>query len=75
MKTNKKIEKAVVSGYKKVEKGVVDGYKKIEDGVVNSYKKIEDKFVDIFLSSENDSEQENACENLQEQEKTWKGVL
>jgi len=70
MKTSKKIEKAVVSGYNKIEKGVVDGYKKIEDGVVNGYKKIEDKFVDTFLSSDNDSEQESDCENSEEQEKT-----
>ena len=49
MKANKKIEKAVVSGYKSIENGVVGGYQKIEDGVVGGYKKMEDKFVDAFL--------------------------
>ena len=39
--TNKKIEEAVVGGYKKIEETVVDGYKKVED-----------KFVDKFLRKE-----------------------
>jgi hypothetical protein len=50
MKANKKIEKAVVSGYKTIEDGVVGTYQKVEDGVVGSYKKIEDKFVEAFLT-------------------------
>jgi len=55
MKTQKDIEKGVVSGYKKIENGVVSGYKKIEDGVVAGYKKIENKFVDAFLTPDDDS--------------------
>lgn len=50
MKRQKKIEKAVVSGYKAIETGVVTGYQKIEDGVTGTYKKIEKKFVDAFLT-------------------------
>ena len=50
MKANKKIEKAVVGGYKAIENGVVSGYKAMEDGVVNGYKKLEDKFVEAFLA-------------------------
>jgi len=34
---------------KKIERAVVDGYKAIEDSVVDSYKKIETKFVNAFL--------------------------
>ena len=51
-KANKKIEKAVVSGYKTIENGVVSGYKAVEDGVVNGYRKIEKKFVESFLTSD-----------------------
>jgi len=54
MKTQKKIEKGVVSGYKKIEKGVVSGYKKVEEGVVSGYKKVEGKFVDAFLTDDAD---------------------
>jgi hypothetical protein len=39
MEANKKIETAVVGGYKAIEKTVVDGYKKIET-----------RFVDAFLT-------------------------
>lgn len=56
VKANKKIEKAVVSGYKAIENGVVDGYKAIEDGVVGGYKKIENKFVEAFLTPDDDSQ-------------------
>lgn len=49
-KTNKKIEKTVVSGYKNIEKGVVGGYKAVEETVVNSYKKIENKFIEAFIA-------------------------
>ncbi|HWQ74137.1 MAG TPA: hypothetical protein VN441_02365 [Syntrophomonas sp.] len=56
MKANKKIEKAVVSGYQAIENGVVSGYKKIEDGVVGGYKKIEKKFVDAFLTPDDPAE-------------------
>ena len=52
---NKKIETAVVGGYKHVETGVVSGYKKIENGVVSGYKKIEDKFIDTFLAREGET--------------------
>jgi len=51
---NKKIEKAVVTGYNAVENGVVNSYKAIENGVVNSYKKIEKKFVEAFLTDDSD---------------------
>jgi len=52
----KKIEKAVVSGYKAIENGVVNGYMAIENGVVKGYKKIEDKFVEAFLTNEKEPE-------------------
>jgi hypothetical protein len=51
VKINKKIERAVVFGYKSIENAVVSGYKAVENGVVSSYKKIENKFVDIFLTN------------------------
>lgn len=54
MKTQKKIEKAVVGGYKAIENGVVSGYKKVEDTVVTGYKKIEDGFVNAFLTPDED---------------------
>jgi len=54
MKTQKKIEESVVSGYKKIEDSVVSGYKKIEDGVVSGYKKVEGKFIDTFLNDDSD---------------------
>ncbi|MFT4107040.1 MAG: hypothetical protein QM657_14895 [Lacrimispora sp.] len=50
MRTQKKIEKAVVGGYKAIENSVVSGYQKIEDTVVTKYKKIENEFVDAFLT-------------------------
>ena len=50
MKSQKKIEKTVVSGYQKIEDTVVSGYKKVEDGFVGGYKKIEDSFVRAFLT-------------------------
>lgn len=37
---------------KKIEKAVVSGYNAIENGVVGSYKKIEDKFVETFLDED-----------------------
>jgi len=51
---NRKIEKAVISGYKTIEKTVVNSYKAIENGVVNSYKKIEKKFIEAFLTDDSD---------------------
>ena len=51
---NRKIEKAVVSGYKTVEKTVVNSYKAIENSVVNGYKKIEKMFVEAFLTDDSD---------------------
>lgn len=54
MKVNKKIEKAVLSGYKAIEDGVVSGYKAIENGAVSNYKKIENKFVESFLTPDDD---------------------
>ncbi len=44
IKTNKKIEEAVVGGYKKIENAVVSGYTKVED-----------KFVESFLTKEGES--------------------
>ena len=47
METNKKIEKAVVGGYKAV-----------EDAFVGGYKKIENKFVDAFLTPDEPTQDE-----------------
>lgn len=66
MKANKKIEKAVVSGYKAIEDGVVGTYQKVEDGVVGGYKKIEDKFVEAFLTPD-DADQEKADASTSDQ--------
>lgn len=55
---NKRIEEAVVGGYKKIEDGVVSGYKKIEDGAVNGYKKVEDWFIENFFTGEMESVEE-----------------
>ena len=55
VKTNEKIAREVVGGYKKIEEGVVGGYKKIEEGAVNGFNKIADKFVDNFLTKEGES--------------------
>lgn len=57
LNANKKIEKAVVSGYKKVENSVVDGYKKIED-----------KFVDTFLKKDGETIEEAKARVIKEQE-------
>jgi len=57
MKSQKKIEKTVVSGYQKIEDAVVSGYKKVEDGFVDGYKKIEDRFVKTFLTPDEDTSQ------------------
>ena len=57
MKSQKKIEKAVVSGYQKIEDTVVSGYKKVEDGFVDGYKKIEGSFVKKFLTPDEASDQ------------------
>ena len=43
-----------VQANKKIEKAVVSGYKKIEDTVVSGYKKIEDKFVETFLTDDSE---------------------
>jgi len=69
MKTQRNIEKAVVTGYKKIEDGVVSGYKKIEDGVVAGYKKIENKFVDAFLTPDADSTGEEHKADADSQQK------
>lgn len=42
--TNKKIEDAVVKGYKGIENAVVGGYKKIEEGVVDGFNKVSDTY-------------------------------
>ena len=60
VKTYKKIENGVVSGYqatedsavglyKKIEHGAVSGYQAIEDSAVGLYQTIENKFVDTVL--------------------------
>ena len=74
MEANKKIEKAVVSGYKNIEGGVVSGYKSIEDGFVDGYKKIENKFVETFLTTDDESASEevhsvNASEKVCEEDR------
>jgi hypothetical protein len=50
MKANKKIEKAVVSGYKT-----------IEDGVVGGYKKVENKFVEAFLTPDDSGQDDTSA--------------
>ncbi len=40
---------------KKIEKAVVGGYKRIEETVVSCYTKIEDKFVGSFLTDNGES--------------------
>lgn len=63
MKANKKIEKAVVSGYKA-----------IEDGVVSGYKKIENKFVKAFLTPDDDADQERSeTDNQDFKRSEWDG--
>ena len=54
----KKIEGAVVGGYKKIEKGVVDGYKKIEKGAVEGFEKVSDKFVEKLFTREGETVEE-----------------
>ncbi len=63
---NKKIEEAVVGGYKKIEEGVVEGYKKIETGAVEGLEKVTDKFVDKFFTKEGETVEE-AKERMQEE--------
>jgi hypothetical protein len=63
LQTQKKIETAVVGGYKAVETGVVSGYKAVENGVVSGYKKIEDKFVHTFLTPAEDTDNEKEKNN------------
>lgn len=58
VKTNEKIAKEVVVGYKKIEEGVVGGYKKIEEGAVGGFNKIADKFVDNYLTKDGESVEE-----------------
>lgn len=54
-RTNEKIEKKVVDGYKKIEDTVVGGYKKMEDGVVGGFEKVSDGFVECFFTREGES--------------------
>ena len=39
----------------KIEKKVVDGYKKIEDAVVGGFEKVSDGFVECFFTREGES--------------------
>ena len=57
LQANKKIENAVVGGYKATRNGAVSGYQAVEDAFVGGYKKIEKKFVDAFLTPEVEAEQ------------------
>lgn len=48
----------LVEANKKIEKAVTSGYKKIEDTVVSSYQKIEDKFTEQFLTKDGETVEE-----------------
>ena len=54
MKTNEKIAREVVGGYKKIEEGVVGGYKKIEEGAVTALIRLQ-IICDNFLTKEGES--------------------
>ena len=69
MKTQKQIEKNVVSGYQGMEKAVVGGYKGIENSVVSGYKKIEEKFVEAFLTPDDIKNKKEECEHERSNEK------
>lgn len=56
--TNKKIEDAVVKGYKGIENAVVGGYKKIEEGVVDGFNKVSDTFIDKLFTREGETVEE-----------------
>lgn len=58
----------LVNANKKIEKAVVSGYKKVEDSVVGGYKKIEDKFVDTFLKKNGETTEEAKARIKAEQE-------
>ena len=57
IEVNKKIEKAVVGGYKAIEEGVVGGFTKMSDG-----------FVDQFLTKEGESVEDAKARLAREQE-------
>lgn len=54
-RTNEKIEKKVVGGYRKIEDSVVGGYKKMEDSVVGGFEKVSDGFVERLFAREGES--------------------
>ena len=54
-RTNEKIEKKVVDGYKKIEDTVVGGYKKMEDSVVGGFEKVSDGFGERLFAREGES--------------------
>ncbi len=58
VQVNKKIEEAVVGGYRKIEQTVVGGYQSIENAVVGRYQKIEDGFVDRYLTRDGETVEE-----------------
>lgn len=58
VQVNKKIEEAVVGGYRKIEQTVVGGYQSIENTVVGGYQKIEDGFVDRYLTRDGETVEE-----------------
>ncbi len=64
----KRMENAVVGGYKKVEDAVVGGYKKVETAVVGSYQRIEDAFVEKYLTRDGETP-EQAKARLKDQTK------
>ena len=58
----------LVDANKKIEKAVIGGYKAVENTVVGGYKKVEDKFVDTFLKRDGETIEE-AKERLQKEQK------
>lgn len=58
VQVNKKIEEAVIGGYRKIEQTVVGGYQSIENAVVGRYQKIEDGFVDRYLTRDGETVEE-----------------
>lgn len=72
-RTNEKIEKKVVDGYKKIEDAVVGGYRKMEDAVVGGFEKVSDGFVERLFAREGESV-EQAKERLARQAAAPRGA-
>ncbi len=58
----------ILDANKKMEQAVVGGYKAVEKTVARGYKKIEDKFVDTFLKKDGETIEE-AKARLQKEQK------